>query len=507
MDQWHPGWHSLAARVAPYRMTRRQMLRGVALGAAGLAALPMVRGARARAGGLGGPVTPGVGLPDQARWNPGQPIKHVVVLCQENRSFDHYFGAFASQLGATGFDSRPPLRYRTRNGAASQAPFHLGSFCDDDPDHTWAGSQAKFAGGAMDGFLRAEDDVPRALGYYDRGDHLYHVDLARAMTLADHNFCSQVGPTLPNRLYLWTGTSGFTAARRPTGRPGTGLPYDNPPFTQPPPLLDWPTMADVLDAARLPWRSYTVADGSVPNPIGAFNPLIFFKSIQSSPRKLLNALAGIERFFVDLALGQLPAVSWIVTEALVSEHPPAPPDFGQLLVARVVRALMESTAWDSTVMFLTYDEGGGYFDHVPPPPGGLEVDTRTGLPVGPGFRVPMTIVSPYSRPGRVFSDPLDHTSILQFIERTFGLPQTLPIAPVRRHAGHYAHLEDALDTTRHSPSPRLPDLSQLLPLAKETVLSVDVHRGVVECGTTVPRWLPSLLGQPPLTPFPYPKSG
>jgi len=175
---------------------------------------------------------------------------------------------------------------------------------------------------------------------------------------------------------------------------------------------------------------------------------------------------------------------------------------GQLLAGRVVRSLMESTAWDSTVLFITYDEGGGYFDHVAPPTASIETDSVTGDPVGPAFRVPLMVVSPYSRPGHVFTEPVDHTSILQFIERTFNLPQTLPIASSRRT--QLADLEDALDTTVHFPQPDLPDPAQLFDLANETVLSTDVHRGVLECSTTVPRWLPPLLGQQPLTPYPYP---
>ncbi len=481
------------------RVSRRQLLKGAGAGAAGLAAGSVLWPGSA-GGAIVPPTSPGL-LPDCASWNAGKPIKHVVVLCQENRSFDHYFGSFAAELGAEGFDPSAPPSYKTADGTKELSPFHLTYFCDDDPGHGWEISHAKFNGGAMDGWLRAEGDVGRALGYYDRSDHVYHVDLAQSFALADHNFCSLIGPTLPNRLYLWSGTSGFTAANRPPGGVGQGIPYDNPPVTSLP-KFDWPTMADVLDQAKLPWKSYTVADGSVPNPIGAFNPLIFFKQFQNNPLRLVKSLTDISAFFLDLALGTLPAVSWIVTEAIVSEHPPAPPDMGQLLVSRVVRALMESSAWDSTALFVTYDEGGGYFDHVAPPEAAMEIDSATGEPVGPGFRVPLTIVSPFAKPGTVYKDPVDHTSILQFIERTFNLPPTLPIAPSRRN--NLGDLRDALDTTNHYPRPLLPDPAELAPLVKETVLSVDVHRGVVDCATTIPRWLPPLLGIPPLTPFPYP---
>jgi phospholipase C len=502
LEDRHPAWWDLARAVRRAAVSRRQFLRGAGALAAGLAAAPLVR--RAGAAPSVGPATPGLGLPDLARWPSANRIKHVVVLCQENRSFDHYFGKFAAaELGTTG--NRPEVFDPTTTYAASTGtkyrPFHLEYFCDFDPDHSWEGSHEKWNGGAMDGWVRAEGDRPFALGYYDAADHIYHVRLAQTFAVADHYFCSQIGPTLPNRLYLWTGTSGWR--HLPLEGPDQGLPFNNPSFTGAPPTLSWPTMADVLDEARLPWKCYSVADGSVPTPIGAFNPLIFFSQVRRSPTRLARALAGIEQFFLDLALGTLPAVSWIVTEAVVSEHPPAPPDMGQLLAARVVRALMESTAWESSVLFLTYDEGGGYFDHVPPEI--LEVVPRgrlAGEAVGPAFRVPLIVVSPWARPGFVLTEPADHTSILRFIERTFRLPPTLEIHPARRAS--LSDLTPAFDFTQEPRRPLLPAPEDLFKLADETVITTDVHRGVVECSTTIPRWLPPLLGLRPLLPYPTP---
>ena len=196
----------------------------------------------------------------------------------------------------------------------------------------------------MDGWVTAEDGSTRAIGYFDAADHIYHVQLANAFTLADHNFCAQIGPTLPNRLYLWSGTSGWDYLKPTT--PTNSLPFNNPSLTAIPPTLTWPTMPDILDAAKLPWKCYSVADGSVPSAIGAFNPLIFFSQMQKNPIKLAKATAEIADFFADLKVGTLPAVSWIVTEATVCEHPPAPPDMGQLFAARVVEELMNSSAWN-----------------------------------------------------------------------------------------------------------------------------------------------------------------
>jgi phospholipase C len=224
---------------------------------------------------------------------------------------------------------------------------------------------------------------------------------------------------------------------------------------------------------------------------------------------MAKALLGIDRFFLDLALGQLPAVSWIVTQAAVSEHPPAPPDMGQLLAARVIRALMESTAWDSTALFLTYDEGGGYFDHVAPPilesvPSGSGAPSELeGVAVGPAFRVPFIVASPWARRNYIFKDASDHTSVLKFIEKNFQLPHDLDIAADRWTT--MSDLSGAFDFTQLPTRPLLPAPEDLFKLANETILTSDVHRGIVECGTTVPRWLPPLLGQDPLIPFPTPK--
>src|SRR2546422_4115248 len=188
---------------------------------------------------------------------------------------------------AEGFD---PAYLTYSNGAGIEYhPYHLSHYCDADPDHSWEASHAKWNSGLMSGWVTAEGGQQIAIGYFEPSDHIYHVELARAFTLADHYFCAQIGPTLPNRLYLWSGTSGweFLAASQTNG-----LPYNNPSLTEPPPVLSWPTMADVLEGAHLPWKCYSVADGSVPSAIGAFNPLIFFS--QSSDESA-NARQGRRR--------------------------------------------------------------------------------------------------------------------------------------------------------------------------------------------------------------------
>src|SRR5580700_6003648 len=450
----HPGWWDLSRRIRQTKMTRRQFMPSAA--AAGLALTGLLPP------GAGRLITPAsaAGLPDLASWPSNNKIKHVVILCQENRSCDHYFGAFASSFGsgkdtALGFNPSA-LTYDNSTGQGYH-PYHLTEFCNHDPDHSWEGSHTKWNSGAMNGWVIDESGATIAIGYFEASDHIYHVQLAQAFTIADHNFCAQIGPTLPNRLYLWTGTSGWDFLT-PTST-SDSLPYNNPSLTAVPPILSWETMPDVLEAVGLPWKCYSVADGSVPSVIGAFNPLIFFSQFLDNPKRLATATTDFSGFIADLAAGTLPAVSWIVTEATVSEHPPAPPDMGQLLAARVVEQLMASSAWESTALFLTYDEGGGFFEHVPPDvlefvPGGLP---DAGMAVGPAFRVPLIAVSPWVQPGTVYKSTTDHTSVLQFIERTFSTsanPLSLStIDPARRELDD---LTGIFDFTQQPIAPAMP---------------------------------------------------
>jgi phospholipase C len=489
----HPAWLELIRRERERTTSRRRFLSNAAAGAAGIALGSLLPGGSATR-----LAAQTAALPDLAWWPSNNKIKHVVILCQENRSFDHYFGEFASSLGRPGHTALgfTPDSLTYYNSAGNPFhPYHLTQFCNQDPDHSWEGSHNKWNDGAMNGWVTDESNTTIALGYFEPADHIYHVQLAQAFTIADHYFCSEIGPTLPNRLYLWTGTSGWDFLT-PTST-SDSLPYNNPSLTALPPVLSWPTMPDVLDAAGLPWKCYTVADGSIPSVIGAFNPLIFFSQFQDNPARLAQATTDFSEFIADLAAGTLPAVSWIVTEAVVCEHPPAPPDMGQLLVARVVQELMASSAWESTALFVTYDEGGGFFEHVPPKileyvPVGLP---SAGLAVGPAFRVPLIVVSPWAPANTVFKDVIDHTSILQFIEGTFSTaanPVHLStIAPGRRTL---ANLAGAFDFNQQPNVPSLPTPAQLYPYAQQTILTLNAERTVASCSTSLPTWLPQLLG-------------
>ena len=180
----HPGWLALAQRLLERRATRRQFISSAAASAGGLALWSALRSGSAAAA---------IGLPDLANWPSNNKIKHIVILCQENRSFDHYFGAFAATLGrpgdtALGFDPSRLTYYDSSGGA--YRPYHLRHYCDQDPDHSWEGSHAKWNSGAMDGWVKDENGQTIAIGYFEPTDHIYHVQLARAFTIADHYFCA-----------------------------------------------------------------------------------------------------------------------------------------------------------------------------------------------------------------------------------------------------------------------------------------------------------------------------
>ncbi len=315
-------------------------------------------------------------------------INHVVIAIQENRTFDTYFGAY-SKAGKFGI----PANFAVPNGKGGKVkPYHFTSHITGNIMHDWKAIHGEWDKGAMDGFYTTDGN--NALGYYDSSDIAFYYGLADSFTLCGNYFCYQLGATLPNRIALWTGTSGgiTTANKIPSGS------------------LDFPTIVDLLDAHHISWKCYNLGLGlgSVPE-IEFFNPLPFFKKWQSDSRLMYRE----SDYQSDLDHGTLPQVSFMISDGLFSEHPPADILLGQHEMAKIINALMASSSWTSSVLFLTYDEGGGFFDHVPPP----QVDA-----CGMGMRVPMLVVSPWVKRGYISGQLYEHGSILKFIERRFGLP-------------------------------------------------------------------------------------
>jgi phospholipase C len=313
------------------------------------------------------------------------PIKHILIACQENRTFDEYYGYYprAGHFGV-------PKDYSQPDGNGGKVtPHHNFLPVSLDISHSWQDIHSEWNHGAMDGFVTT--DGSGTVGYYDGSDLSYYYGLADAFTLCGNYFCSQLGPTVPNRIALVAATSG-------------GNTTDN----LQPGSLDWPVIVDLLDAHRVSWKCYHLGQ-DVTSSLEHYNPLVYFKRWQNDSR--LNFKEG--DYYEDLKAGTLPQISFLITEALVSEHPPADIQMGQKKMAQVINALIASRLWTSSALFFTYDEGGGFFDHVAPP----QVDVY-----GLGFRVPTLVVSPWARRGYVSGQLYEHSSILKFIERRFGLP-------------------------------------------------------------------------------------
>jgi phospholipase C len=280
------------------------------------------------------------------------------------------------------------------------------------------------------------NDAVLTMGYYNRADLPYYYALADAFTICDNYFCSVMGPTDPNRLYT------VAASLDPDGKNGgpilQTIVTNRAAFYG---RLTYTTMAEQLQARGISWKVYSSPDETVLGGILSDNVLSYFKNFQDPASVLHQNAFGPQfplDFLADVALGNLPQVSWLVGSILTSEHPPAPSLFGENILSLIVSALTANPAlWAKTALFVTYDENGGFFDHVAPvtapvgTPGeyvtapAIPDPTVIGSPaitgpIGLGFRVPTLIISPFSRGGFVSSDLFDHTSVLRFLETLFG---------------------------------------------------------------------------------------
>jgi len=385
-------------------------------------------------------------------------IEHVIFLMMENRSFDHYYGTYP---GVRGFDDhRPghlgPFAQEWPGGHATSPPgrllpFHLDTVdtdladCTFDLTHDWAPQHQCRNQGRMDAFVRVhtalENEGPAqgvlTMGYYTRADLPFYYALADAFTLCDGYHCSVMGPTHPNRLMQMSGTLD------PAGKAGGPVIITE----QSPKALfsvHWDTMPEVLEDAGITWKYY--------NPAGSLYSIETMRSVGLTTDSVLPYFSQYERptsalyqkaflptfpddFTADVRAGTLPKVSWISTPIGYDEHPPAPSFLGEWFTDQVLQILVSNPeVWSRTVLFHMYDENDGFFDHVAPPvappgtPGEYlsvrplppDADGIAG-PIGLGFRVPLLVISPSSRGGRICSQTFDHTSQLRFIEERFGV--------------------------------------------------------------------------------------
>ncbi|MCC3772995.1 alkaline phosphatase family protein, partial [Streptomyces sp. UNOC14_S4] len=401
-------------------MTRRRLLGTAAGAAAGAAALSLLPTSVQRAVAAG-PATRG-SLGD---------IEHVVLLMQENRSFDHYFGTLK---GVRGFADPDALRlpdgrsvfYQpdTENPAGYTLPFRLdtrrtSAQAIPSTSHAWEVQHDAWNGGRMDRWLPAHRKAdgangPYTMGYHTREDIPFQFALAENFTVCDNYYCSVFGPTWPNRLYWMTGTID------PGGTLG-GPVIEN---TAPTPYR-WTTYAERLQKKGVSWQVYQEDDNYGCNLLEEFQQ---FKDAKPGDplydRGMVRRPAG--SFEDDARNDRLPAVSWLFSPSTQTEHPDYLPAAGADYVARKLEAIADNPAvWQKTVFILNYDENDGLFDHVPPPvpPPGTPDEFVGGLPIGGGFRVPCLIISPWTVGGWAAGEAFDHTSVLRFLERWTGVEE------------------------------------------------------------------------------------
>jgi phospholipase C len=439
-------------------------------------------------------------------------VQHIVILMQENRSFDHYFGTLR---GVRGFRDRYPVPlasgkqvWHQSDGEKEIPPYHLDSRTSSalqvpDTPHSFADAQAAWAQGQF-GFW-PKFKTPYSMGYYRRDDIPFQFALADAFTVCDAHHCSVTTGTDPNRIAFWSG-SNFDPERRERGEnctdadsepdnlrcwikgalPTPGYTYQGSAFT-------WPTIPDVLEGAGISWRIYQDPND---NWTGAMHGGLAFASFRNAaPGSALYRQGmthwSLEQFADEVRTDALPRVSWILPPKLWSEHPAASsPPQGAEFIARVLNALTANpNVWGKTAFFLTFDENDGFFDHVPPPappsyssdgtlagkstldlrgmyfadPEGKHLEPSDRIsgrlrPWGLGARVPLYVISPWSRGGWVDSQVFDHTSVGRFIEKRFGV--TIPaISPW--HRAICGDLTSAFDfrNGNQAPFPQLPSTS------------------------------------------------
>jgi len=366
------------------------------------------------------------------------PINHVVVLMQENRSADHYLGHLYTQ--GVNYLPEPPGASNPNPLNPSAPPiraYHETRYCEPaDLNHSWNGSHTEWDNGAMDGFTKANEDPSdptgrRTMGYYNQKDLPYYYALDKKFATGDHYFQSVLSQTFPNRFYLLAGTS--------FGHISNDIPTN--------PLNDFnqKTIFENLDAKGISWKVY-------------FSEVPFAGLFSYVRDHAVGHLFPLSQYFVDAATGHLPQVSYVdpifigTANTETDEHPPSNIQVGEKSSSEIVNALMRSPNWSSSALFLTYDEHGGFFDHVPPPaavtPDNIPPTLKPGDAPGAfdrlGFRVPMTVISPYSKPHYVSHITYDHTSTLKFIETRFGLP------PLTRRDAAAADMTDFFDFSHRS---------------------------------------------------------
>ncbi len=380
-------------RVSNLAIDRRSVLRALG-GLAGAAAVaPLVKGC----GNVGIAAAPTLRPEDLD-------IDTIIILMMENRSFDHMFGARSLEEGLRVEGLRPGLSNPRADGTVI-APFHMADRCVFDPPHGWNSTHAQIGDGANAGFVTEYEKTlgreghslagaDRVMGYHGRAELPFYYGLADEFALCDRWFASVPGPTWPNRYYLHSGQA--------NGRTNNSPPEDlQIGFT-------WPTIWDRLDTAGIPWKAY-------------WSDLSFLVLWGRHRPKIEDT--KIEQFYDDARSGRLPAVCSVEPTyfgvAANDDHPPHDFVRGQAFVSSVIRAVAEGPQWNRSLILVTYDEHGGFYDHVAPP---TVEDERAAEGFDDlGVRVPGLVISPWTRRGHVSSVTHEHSSFPALLGWLFGL--------------------------------------------------------------------------------------
>lgn len=459
--------------------------------------------AGALSAGLLGSIERAAAIPPRGKHSSLEDVEHIVVLMQENRSFDHYLGTLR---GVRGFGDPHPVRlpsgkpvWHQPDGAGELLPFHptvddLGAAFLQGLPHSWPDGQSAINKGHYDGWVPAKGAATMA--YLKRQDALFHYALADAFTVCDAYYCSFIGNTDPNRYYLWTGWTGND------GRDGGPVLYNDELG------YDWKTYPERLEAAGVSWKVYQDvgrglnAEGGWGWDDDAFignygdTSLLYFNNYRNAKpgdplydkaRTGTSNRTGQDYFELladDVAHDRLPSISWISAPEAFTEHSNWPTNYGAWYLSKVLDTLTSNPdVWAKTVLLITYDENDGFFDHLVPPhpnnpqiPGESTVSTEhefyeggdpRAKPGAYGFgpRVPTFVVSPWSTGGWVCSETFDHTSVLRLMERRFGVAEP-QLTPWRRAVA--GDLTSAFDFDRRVPgTPQLPDTEGMQPKDRE----------------------------------------
>lgn len=382
----------------------------------------------------------------QSENTPNTPIEHLIVVMQQNHTFDNYFGTYP---GANGISKETCIPVSLSNEKAEcVSPFKITNEPITDLSHSDVIFANQFQKGKMNGFIDAlnklNQDGSLSMGYYDDQDIPYYWNLADQYVLFDNYFSSAHTGSITNRMFWVSGRAGREYNRIP--EEGFG---------------NIPTIFDKLQERGISWKFYIrhydpslnyrkLKELDYLPPQIQWMPLLSFDRFLDDP-ELSSRIVDFSEYYKDLENGTLPAVSYVLLLG-ASEHPISDPSLGEKATQTMVQALMQSDSWNSSAFFLTYDDWGGWYDHVPPP----QIDDR-----GYGFRVPALLVSPYARKGHVDHTLLDHTSILKFVEENWNIP---PLAERDAKANNFISAFDFsgsprppvfIATTREVPAPRI----------------------------------------------------